>query len=877
MREWPETPEAQLATKKVPAKKAAAKKRAAAKKTSASPSGGLALEHVGSSAGEIPVRISYRIIELFSAGLYSSPNKALEELVTNSYDAWSDHVDLLLPANLRASDATIWVVDNGESMDLAGLIDLWQIAKSTKRTRPLRAGRKPVGKFGIGKLATYVLASKLTYLCRRDGQVLAVTMDFGQVDQSADQDDTIVTLAVRSLDDDELHEALLPMRQLPGGAEVADRIEAGEWETWTAAALSSLKPAAHELVAGMVRWILSTALPMSPAFSLTMNGKDVKSSVEKAKILKRWDVGKEKKDLPSGVDATQDDDGRVCVEIEGLGNIYGRVEIYKDLLTKGKASELGHSHGFFVRVLGRLLNLDDPLFGMPALSHSSFNRFRMEIDADGLDDFLTSTRESVQETAAVKKLREYLHVEFNRARQIYEKWLASEEPDGGGVAARIDTTAASLSRRPLVTAVARLLEGDIDQLLLVERPDIDKDAAAALVTELEYTLETDEGPIDEVTLGNLGVDGLVASFDPLTKTVTVNTFHPFFSNFISDVARKEPFEMIAVAEILTEAYLHDEGLAPDVVRRIVRRRDGFLRELVSQHRLGPAVIAQNLRDQAGNEKGLEEACHETFRALGFEVTPLGGNGKPEGVGKATLGVNAEGERDDYSFTYDAKSTGHAAVKAKTVGISTLARHRDDVAKADHAIVVAPDFEGGSKETSAIVIESRKHNVTPIRVRDLAALVEIAAARMVGLRRLRGLFKCRTADESAAWVKELIEEDEPKSPPLREVLDAMTDLQAESDDPVEVAALIVKLRDTYKIPLKKEELEEAILVLKTMAPTFVTYRPPVVILETTKDKVLEVMARHYQELPKELRLSTVAEWLAPKPPPRKRIVRKPSKT
>lgn len=398
LQEWPETPEAQLATKKVPVKKAAAKKSAAAKKTSASPSGGLALEHVGSMAGEIPVRISYRIIELFSAGLYSSPNKALEELVTNSYDAWSDHVDLLLPANLRASDATIWVVDNGESMDLAGLIDLWQIAKSTKRTRSLRAGRKPVGKFGIGKLATYVLASKLTYVCRRDGQVLAVTMDFGQVDQSADQDDTIVTLAVRSLDDDELHDVLLPMRQLPGGAEVADRIEAGEWETWTAAALSSLKPTAHELVAGMVRWILSTALPMSPAFSLTMNGKDVKSSVEKAKILKRWDVGKEKKDLPSGVDATKDDAGRVCVEIEGLGSIYGKVEIYKDLLTKGKASELGHSHGFFVRVLGRLLNLDDPLFGMPALSHSSFNRFRMEIDADGLDDFLTSTRESSAST-----------------------------------------------------------------------------------------------------------------------------------------------------------------------------------------------------------------------------------------------------------------------------------------------------------------------------------------------------------------------------------------------------------------------------------------------------------------------------------------------
>lgn len=848
-----------MTTKKQAAKKAAPTK-ALPMNTRASPTTGLAFEHVGSDAGEIPVRISYRIIELFSAGLYSSPNKALEELVTNSYDAWADHVDLLMPANLRASDATIWVVDNGESMDLAGLVDLWQIAKSTKRSRPMREGRKPVGKFGIGKLATYVLAYKLTYLCRRDGRVLGVTMDFGQVDQSAAQDDTIVTLSVRELNDDELVEALMPMRQQPGGADVADRLEARTDETWTVAAMSSLKPAAHELVPGMVRWILSTALPMSPAFSLSMNGKPVVSSVEKAKILKRWDVGKEKADLPSGVVATNDKDGRLCVEIDGLGEVYGTVEIYKDLLTKGKAGELGHSHGFFVRVLGRLLNLNDPLFGMPALSHSSFNRFRMVIDADGLDDFLTSTRESVQETGAVKKLREYLHVEFNRARQLYEKWLASPEADDE-ITARIDTTAASLSRRPLVSAVARLLGNEIDQLLLVARPDLDKDAAAALVTELEETLETEVGPIGEVNLGNLGVDGLIASFDPLTRTVTVNTLHPFFSNFISDVARKEPFEMIAVAEILTEAYLHDEGIAPDVVRRIVRRRDAFLRELVSQHRLGPAVIAQNLRDQAGNEKGLEEACHEAFRTLGFEVTPLGGNGKPEGVGKATLGVNAQGVREDYSFTYDAKSTGHKAVKAKTVGISTLARHRDDIAHADYAIVVAPAFEGGSKADAAIVLECIKHNVTPIRVNDLAALIEIAAARMVGLRRLRGLFQCRTVTDTAAWVKKLTEEEEPKSPPLREVLDAMTDLQAESDDPVELAALIVKLRDTYNVPLRKDELEEAILVLKTMAPTFVSYQSPVVVLETTKEKVLEVMARHYQELPPELRLPSVAGWLS----------------
>jgi len=42
-------------------------------------------------------------------------------------------------------------------------------------------GRRPIGKFGIGKLATYVLARQLTYVCRQCDKHLAVTMDFGRV------------------------------------------------------------------------------------------------------------------------------------------------------------------------------------------------------------------------------------------------------------------------------------------------------------------------------------------------------------------------------------------------------------------------------------------------------------------------------------------------------------------------------------------------------------------------------------------------------------------------------------------------------------------------------------------------------------------------
>ena len=72
---------------------------------------------VGKPTDSIEVRLSYRIVELFSEGLYSSPNKAVEELVANSFDAGAQSVHVLLSPNLHKQDATMAVIDDGEGMD----------------------------------------------------------------------------------------------------------------------------------------------------------------------------------------------------------------------------------------------------------------------------------------------------------------------------------------------------------------------------------------------------------------------------------------------------------------------------------------------------------------------------------------------------------------------------------------------------------------------------------------------------------------------------------------------------------------------------------------------------------------------------------------
>lgn len=130
----------------------------------------------------IEVSISYKIIELFSAGLYSSPNKAFEELICNSYDAGADMVSVYVSPDLAAEDAFIWVCDNGSGLNAEDLKNLWKIGESNKRSTEAEiGGRLPIGRFGIGKLSTYILTRNLTYITKKNGTYLLVTMDYNRI------------------------------------------------------------------------------------------------------------------------------------------------------------------------------------------------------------------------------------------------------------------------------------------------------------------------------------------------------------------------------------------------------------------------------------------------------------------------------------------------------------------------------------------------------------------------------------------------------------------------------------------------------------------------------------------------------------------------
>lgn len=230
---------------------------------------------VGQPSSAISVEISARFLEHFSEQLYSSPQKAFEELISNGWDAGADRVDVRITPDLKTTPAaTMAVLDNGSSMDEEGLRQLWHIAFSPKRGKATEHGRQLIGKFGIAKLATYVLANKLTYICKAaDGKIRRVTMDYGEIDKQMSEhpnDEKLIRdmqLEVFEVDEKLIEQAL---SSVYGGAEILalikntgsqasvptfedeygamkQKLQRDSSKTWTLVVLSDLKKIGREL------------------------------------------------------------------------------------------------------------------------------------------------------------------------------------------------------------------------------------------------------------------------------------------------------------------------------------------------------------------------------------------------------------------------------------------------------------------------------------------------------------------------------------------------------------------------------------------------------------------------------------------------------
>ena len=753
-------------------------------------------ETVGQKTTDISVEISTRFLQHFSEQLYSSPQKAFEELISNGWDAGANFVDIRISPDLGAPDATMAVLDNGVSMGEQGLRDLWHIAFSPKRDTPEQFGRRVVGKFGIGKLATYVLASKLTYICKAlDGKIRRVTMDYGEVDRTAKPDRLIseLSLDLFEVEEGELEKSLI---SISGGDELLRLIREGvpyQFEsvqfdddfgvpasalqrnfndTWTLVILSGLKPTGRDLKTGILRRMLEAALPLHSEMLIRVNGSELTSSKLSTKVAREWIIGPDLKIEELDLEVWGSSEAAVgstsekvrigkgiaavpYVDIPEIGHITGRIRLYEDKISGGKADERGWSNGFLINVLGRVVNQSDPSFGAENLSHAAWARFRMTVRADGLNVYLNTNREQFREHRALHVFRAFLRKAFNVARSAYDSDNNAGLDDGGDALVR---SLGVVSLAPLRSAVTEALR---------TQPPIPGIFDESGITDRGKKLEDwrlNTGDHIQNALGRVRYeksdDDAFVKFRINDSTVVVNRDHPFVTEHSHTKAEKELVRTIAMVNLLTDVYALETGIDPSKVESVRNYRDQLMRFRALQRRKSGSHIAKLLlaaQHRSEDSEELETAVGDALQYLGFEVKRLGKSGEPEGVASAyafNASLQAAPTDSDphpplYKLTYDAKSSKHKASKTGNLSLDGVREHRERY-DAKYSLVVAPDFQEG-----ALATRCQQGGVTPMRAADLGRLLEYTVTfGAIGLDSLEDVFKFHDPKDVAEWVNSL---------------------------------------------------------------------------------------------------------------------------
>lgn len=760
---------------------------------------------IGNQTDKIDVRLSYRIVELFSEGLYASPNKAVEELVANSFDAGARTVQVLLSTDLHEQDASIVVIDDGIGMGVDGLKQHWLIGISNKRRLgQLPQGRQQIGQFGIGKLATYVLSQRLTHISKHNGKFYSTSMNFNAIDRRVAQEvepKVPITIALRELTEAQAQEAVAPWTKTAAfKASKMVLFGKGAPSTWTVAIMSDLKEKVHEIRPGVLEWVLRTALPLRDDFSIWYNGKKLVASKQAKGRIGKWVLGKDitelsrpapKETVPSeDKDLPATDEKRFGLDVPQLGRVTGYAEAYKDLLS-GKSDEIGRSYGFFVYILGRLINVDDGHFGIDPneLRHGTFGRFRLVINIDSLDQELRANRETLREGVPYETAKNVLRAIFKYVRPFIDKHDADEAP-GEQLARKLAGSPASLSRLPIVELARAVLEGKSKARYLIVPTAASEGEREAFLATLEERAKDAAQFVTGLTIdNNESPDSGLAKFNAQTGVIQLNGWHPFVITFHEDFTNKsarQPLEILAMAEILIEAHMYSIGVRADQIGEFLTARDQLLRTLANESgRQSPMAVARSLQEARNNPDMLEQKLCAAFTTLGFDCKPIGGKGRADGVAAAIVAADGKGNPRHYSVSLEAKSkkTDTGKVAASTVDIAAVIRHRKQE-ECNHAIVVGRDFP--ATETSALaehIADDRQKTlalgeqktITLITIDDLAELVRLRPLKQLGLLKLRELFQCKLPAEAHAWV-ETVRAAQVKKPPYKRIIDTIAQQQ-----------------------------------------------------------------------------------------------------
>lgn len=725
------------------------------------------LADAGQEIRKIPVSISSDIIRLFSEGLYRSPHKAIEELVSNAYDADAKQVHILLPERSEDKEnrlAPLWVIDDGHGMDVSGFRQLWRVADSNKNkivSPPNR--RAPIGQFGIGKLAAYVLAWKLMHLSRVGDQFLLTVMNFHDITKRQHEVADAVKISLREIDEltARNHLAEIELRN-PHAWKLMFKTSS----TWTAAALSDFKALYNDLHPKRLRWVLSTGLPLHSNFVMSINGNRVTSSKENLAEIKKIDF---------------------CDNLSGIGKVKGTARIHEKQLTTGKSGQVGRSHGFFVRVRDRVINLEDELFGIQQPNHAAWSRFALEVSAEGLRGHLLSSREGVRDSEHIHEFREYLLKKFNECRVAFDEWNRKEN-DQLDIASLLSDHPSFHVIEPLLRSVRDTVKVGSESFYIGIPQEVEKENQSQWLTT--YESEVAEKPFDKTEFVKHGPNAPALRYDPATRNLLVNSDHPFVDKLTNGDKHRNPAKLFASSEVLLEGQLQDQGVDRTLIADFLRDRDRVLRLMAGDAPPTAKEVLRQLEIANQNHAALEQAVGVAFQILGFEHERKGGYvSGPDGVLYARLGRHKEALAD-YKLVYDAKQTNQPRVPAAKIDLSSLEDFRERHG-AQFGFFVATVYEAEEDLDGALnrrISSGVGGCLTLLKTEHLKRLVLLHFRHGITLTKLRSLFEdAHTVPQVNNYLKTLESDlDEQGEIPIRILLEG---LEQEKKDPKAIPNII----------------------------------------------------------------------------------------
>lgn len=857
------------------------------------------ISSVGSVIDQINVTIGPQFLNLFSEQLYSSPNKAFEELVANSWDAGATSIFISVPEDL-SKESIVWVLDNGESMNIEGFQWLWNVAQSPKGTKSERNGRLQIGKFGIGKLATYVLANELTYICRADdGIIRAVTMDYRRIDNPPNGEGKLhidpIPLDVRELTIVEVKQLL---EGLADGEDIIELIDANvkspddgsEWqndyggddppapeesETWTLALLSDLKPAGLTIQVGWIRRLLMTALPLGSSISINLNSDLLESTKIEKEVMIEWVIGSDLAidsiEIPdyvveSGERVTGQTrqvhayhDPYPRLEIEGFdGEITGSIKIFAERISGGKSEAIGHSNGFFINILGRVINPQDPYFGLELLNHAVWSRFRATLRCDNLNNLLSVNRNELKQVEELFVFRAFMRAAFNKARSEYDKLTRASWP---GVGEILTDKWASVPLQPLIRLIEDRSRSKTGLPSVIISPT--EDVFPEVLSKWQKRAKDEPGSlIDNVEFSSdIPNDQPLVKYDLAARKLLINLNHPFALENSDSRSNQEFLRGVALVDFLTETFMLESGLDDQKVYEIQEYKDLLLRILAQLSRKSGVQIAQLLHSASTDPdyEALERISGDALEYIGYSVKRLGNPGEPEGIAYAPVPASPSSgpfeldHQETYSFNYDAKSSKSGKAKTGNLTISGVKRHRE-ANEAEYSLIIAPGYQVAEK----LLEECDQNSITPIRASDLGKIVMLTASYgPIPMKKLETIFSLRNPDDVSIWIDSLHQELKEgeynqRLITLKLLVQALDELGYKSPNAIHVSLIAQKISDLTKgdIHPSNADITSLIVALEVMMPSLIRLVRPTlnVIVGTSPSLLLDTLASQIQGVP-----------------------------